>query len=331
VEANLSDLFHVQRQELPMLVIEHKTTSEDIGAGSFYWQRLTIDSQASLYFDGMKAKGFDVHGVLYDLLRKPGLEPLKATKEIKIRKDGAPYANQRIADETPDEYRDRILAAIAEDPNRYFQRGVVVRLESESEDAAWDRWQTAESIRLARHSSRWPRNAGACWEYGRPCDYWAICSGQTTADDREQFEARETKTHLPIQLSQSGMKTFRACPRRYKFAYEVGIRSRKSSESLKTGRSIHSALEQWWKTNGDLDAARAVLDRKDLFRHAKEDAMLCAYHARWSADAYDIIGVEQEFVIPLVNPETGSKSRTFELMGRIDALASVKDVERKSA
>lgn len=312
-----------------MLVIEHKTTSEDIGPGSFYWRRLTLATQPAMYVRGMAAKGHDVTGILYDVLRKPGHEPLKAVKEIKYRKDGQPNAGQRLIDETPMEYRDRIMAAIAEDPNRYFQRGTVVHLEAEAEDAQWDTWQTAESIRLARHANRWPRYTNSCHEYGRPCDYWAICSGETTTDDRLRYEAREPKTRLPIALSDSGMKTFRACPRRYYFNYELGIRSRGTTESLKTGKSIHSALEQWWISGGDLDRALAALENGDPFARAKQEAMLRAYHARWADESYDVVGVEEDFVIPLLNPETGSKSRTFELTGRVDALARTKDVEKE--
>lgn len=292
-----------------MLIIEHKTTSEDIGPGSFYWRRLTLDTQVSTYIAAMRTRGHDVGGVLYDVLRKPAHRPSK--------------------NENAEAFRDRVLAAIAEDPSRYFQRGTVVHLEAEAADASWDVWQTAESIRLARHANRWPRYTNSCHEYGRPCDYWPICSGETDVNDRLRFEEREPKTHLPILLSQSGMKTFRACPRRYYFNYEVGIRPRSSSESLKTGRSIHLALEQWWKSGGDLDLALRALDNSDPFAKAKQDAMLCAYAARWSASEYDVIGVEEDFQMPLINPETGAKSRTFELTGRVDALARAKDVEKK--
>jgi len=292
-------------------VVEHKTTSEDIGPGSFYWRRLTLDPQPAMYHRGMLAKGHDVRGILYDVLRKPAHRPGK--------------------NEGASTFRDRVLTAIAEDPARYYQRGVVSHLESEAEDAAWDTWQTAESIRLAKHANRWPRYTNSCWEYGRPCDYWDICSGQTTTDDRLKFEAVEPKIHLPILLSQSGMKTFRACPRRYQFRYELGLRPRGESDSLKTGKSIHSALEVWWKTGGDLEASIAALSHDDPFARAKQDAMMRGYHARWSGDTFEVIAVEDEFVIPLVNPETGSKSRTFELTGRVDAVARAKDVERKSA
>lgn len=54
------------------VVVEHKTTSADITPGSPYWRRLTLDAQVSLYLGGAGS-------LLYDVIRKPTLRPLKAT------------------------------------------------------------------------------------------------------------------------------------------------------------------------------------------------------------------------------------------------------------
>jgi hypothetical protein len=157
-----------------VVVVEHKTTSEDITFGSVYWRRLRMDPQCSNYLAGAKAIGFDVREVLYDVVAKPDLRPLKATplesrkytepkdracKECK-KKNPAPephfeqvgdvqisclngriltdpggrlYANQRETDETPEEYRERLITAIAEKPDEVFARGTVVRLEGEAD------------------------------------------------------------------------------------------------------------------------------------------------------------------------------------------------------
>jgi hypothetical protein len=40
-----------------VLVVEHKTSSEDVTPGSFYWSRLRMDGQVSVYFDGARALG----------------------------------------------------------------------------------------------------------------------------------------------------------------------------------------------------------------------------------------------------------------------------------
>lgn len=58
------------------LVVEHKTTTEDIRPGSDYFKRLRMDSQVSTY-----TTATDAEAVLYDVLAKPGQRPLKATPE----------------------------------------------------------------------------------------------------------------------------------------------------------------------------------------------------------------------------------------------------------
>lgn len=195
------------------LVVEHKTTSADITPGSPYWRRLALDAQVSLYLGGAGS-------LLYDVIKKPSLRPLRATPvearrytqakskacpECK-RKNATPaphtvdgltcseeriitdpggklYADQRDADETPDAYEARLLADIAQHPDAYYQRGTVVRTEEEAQEAGRDVWMTARMIRESRYLGAWPRNPSACDAYGRTCDYWPVCSGTASIDD----------------------------------------------------------------------------------------------------------------------------------------------------
>ena len=170
-------------------LIEHKTTSEDIGTGSNYWMRLTIDPQISTYFAGGKASGYAIEECIYDVLGKPGLRPTKATpmESRKYTKDGKLYAAQHEHDETPAEFEARLAAHVAENPDRYFQRGTVVRLEQEEADAAHDTWHTARLIREAELANRWPRNPDACVRYGRTCHLFGVCTGSASLDDASLF------------------------------------------------------------------------------------------------------------------------------------------------
>lgn len=176
-------------------VVEHKTTSEDVRPGAEYWQRLTIDSQVSNYVAGARALGYEPAGVLYDVLRKPDLRPLKATPEDKRRfrkKDGVLDARQRLEDETPEAFYDRCNAAIEADVDAYYARALVVRLEAEEREAALDIWQTGAQIRDARRLKVWPRNADACIRFGRRCDFWGVCTGTESLDDPTRFRRAET-------------------------------------------------------------------------------------------------------------------------------------------
>lgn len=176
-----------------VLVVEHKTTSEDVRPGSDYWRRLKIDGQVSIYFAGARELGFDVEACLYDVISKPGMRPLKATpvESRKYTKDGRLYAAQRDRDETPEEYRARLLEDVAGDPTGYFARGDVVRLEQELSEAAWDAWALGRQLREADLAGRYPRNPDACSRFGRTCQFFGVCTGEDSLDNAERFRRME--------------------------------------------------------------------------------------------------------------------------------------------
>jgi hypothetical protein len=320
-------------------VQEHKSTAEDISAGGDYWSRLTLDPQTSMYIEGAEALGFVPDGVEFDVLRKPGLRPLKATPPESrqytkpTKKEPIPrlYANQRDRDETPEEYGRRCLDAIAEDPDKYYQRRIIVRLHQDRIDAQFDVWNTAGAIRDARRLNVFPRNPDSCKQYGRICDYFSVCTGLASINDpllfkKEERAHEELDSDAPkdkealVLLTQSSIRTYRSCPRRYQLRYELRIRTlAPKSASLKKGTSLHKALETWNKTGGDLDASIASLDRTDEFAFQHERAMVIGYHVRWNKPE-GVRYVEKEFRLSLINPETGARSRTFELGGRLDAV-----------
>lgn len=60
-------------------IVEHKTANADIGPGSPYWRKLTLDAQCSNYMVGARALGHDPKGVIYDVIRKIGIKPRLAT------------------------------------------------------------------------------------------------------------------------------------------------------------------------------------------------------------------------------------------------------------
>ena len=294
-----------------LLIVEHKSTSEDIALGGSFIRRLNIDVQTDTYLDLAKSGGYDAVGVLYDLLRKPAQRP-------------------SAKGETPASFMSRCMDAIGEDPNRFYQRFKAVRLADERKEAQYDRWHTAGLIRDARRLKVFPRNSDACMQWSRECDYLRLCNREASVDDPLLFRKAE-RTHEELDstelelLTQSSLKTFRACPRRYFYRYEERVRPvSESAKPLLQGKSIHAALETWWKT-GDLEAAVAALLSEDPMDRAKEQAMVMGYHARWedAQKAIKVVAVEQEYQTPLINPETGAASRTFMLAGRIDGLAEV--------
>jgi hypothetical protein len=182
-----------------VLVVEHKTSGEDITPGGEYWLRLRMDGQVSVYFEGAKLLGHDVAGCLYDVLGKPGIRPAKATP-VEDRKYTKPtkaepaprlYANQREYDETAQEYRNRLAREVGENPAKYFQRSVVSRLEVELDEALLDTWQFGQSLRESVRLGRAPRNPDYCVRYGRRCEFFDVCTGVASLQDQTRFIRRE--------------------------------------------------------------------------------------------------------------------------------------------
>ncbi len=288
---------------------ELKTTSEDCLPGTMYWKKLTLDNQVSMYISAARDMGHDVAGVLYDVIRKTGYKPTgKGT-------------------ETPESYEQRIIKQIGEEPDRYYQRGIVVRTADEIVEHDADIWQVADLTRSARNTNRWPRYVGSCTTYNTTCDYWGVCSGETTIDS-SHFESRpqmndanDGKVRLPI-LSPSAVATWRTCPRKFYFAYE--LRRRRVGASSKPqffGKLIHGAVEVYHKTG--IEDALAWLDAKvDADKHdvAHARALVRGYYARWADEPLKFIATEQQFTRPLRNPDTDGISRTFELGGVVDAI-----------
>lgn len=182
--------------------VEHKTTGADLRDGSTYWQRLRMDPQVSIYFGGCRELGYEPAGCLYDVIDRPHLKPLKATPvdKRKFTKVGKLYANQRETDETLEEFRQRMGEAIASEPEVYFARGEIVRLETELDASAQDVEETALQIRAGSQTGIAPRNPGACFLYNRPCEFIDACSGVASLDDETKFR-RVENVHQELSIA----------------------------------------------------------------------------------------------------------------------------------
>jgi hypothetical protein len=185
------------------LIVEHKTSSEDISPGSEYWARLRLDGQISMYYAGARARGFEPAGCLYDVTAKPRIRPLNATplESRKITKDGRLYANQRDADETPDEYRERLTLDIATGPERYYQRAEIVRLPDEESDYMHDVWQLGRLIRESQLAGRWPRNPDACRSYSHTCAFFPVCTGAAQLTDETLYRRTRINPELAAETA----------------------------------------------------------------------------------------------------------------------------------
>ena len=132
------------------VVVEHKTTASDITPGAAYWaEKKVSNAQVSIYL-----LAFPGAFVLYDVLRKSSLRPLR---------EGKPNA------ETDAEYYARCLADIATRPERYYQRANILRYPEELIEARDDVLTWAA---IMTHASR---NPDSCFSFGRRCEYFDVC------------------------------------------------------------------------------------------------------------------------------------------------------------
>lgn len=175
-----------------VVIVEHKTTSQDIGPGSDYWRKLPIDGQVSGYYCGAEAIGHQASTCLYDVIRKPTIKPYKATPEEKRKynKDGSLSKACREFDETPDEWYDRLSADIASRPDYYYARIEISRSDNDLLEYLFDMWAVSREIADAQRMNRWSRNPQACSVFGT-CEYFGVCTGEQDIDDVTLFRTAE--------------------------------------------------------------------------------------------------------------------------------------------
>lgn len=98
--------------------------------------------------------------------------------------DGKPqaprlHANQRDTDEPVEDFEARLVEAIAEAPDAFLLRGVVVRLEHE---LPLMRQDLLDAIDLAA-TGLIPRNPDACARGHELCPFFDLCAGRASPDD----------------------------------------------------------------------------------------------------------------------------------------------------
>lgn len=175
-----------------VVIVEHKTTSQDIGPGSDYWRKLPIDGQVSGYYCGAQALDHEASTCLYDVIRKPTIKPYKATPEEKRKynKDGSLSKACREFDETPDEWYERLSADIASRPDYYYARIEISRSDNDLLEYLFDMWAVSREIADAQRMNRWSRNPQACSVFGT-CEYFGVCTGEQDIDDVTLFRTAE--------------------------------------------------------------------------------------------------------------------------------------------
>jgi len=187
------------------MLLEHKTTSLGIGAGSDYMTDVhCMNTQVSQYMLASNILGLNCDGMLYDVLRKPFISPFLATpEECRIytkpsAKSGVPrlYARQRENDETPAEFYRRAKDALTEDSHGHFVRDMVHRTTNELLEYSEEVSDVLCGISRSKNLHVYRRNPGSCMSYGRQCPFYGVCTKTKTLDSVAFIDKKKKHNEL---------------------------------------------------------------------------------------------------------------------------------------
>lgn len=200
-----------------IVIMEHKTTTKDISPGSNYWRRLRIDSQVSMYIAAARAMGYQVTETIYDVIRRPTVEPCMLTQGdtqtfietgqyhgaqfgVSLVENGATpqvIVNGVPAEvvqgkksfairETPEMYGARVEHMMLSNPGYWFQRQIVGRYDETIKSHLWDVYESVMLMRYSLDNGYWPKRTRACFAYG-VCPYFELCANNISGADLSQL------------------------------------------------------------------------------------------------------------------------------------------------
>jgi len=140
-----------------------------------------------------------------------------------------------------------------------------------------------------------------------------------------------------IALTNSSLNLLRRCPYAYYLSMVLRLRKHEERPVLRRGTALHRGLEMWHGGQGvSIDCPQlSVMDAierdysDDEYELETVRALLLGYFIYYAADDLEFLAVEEQFDLPLVNPDTGWPSRTFRLAGKRDGRAYNYLIEHK--
>jgi hypothetical protein len=176
-------------------LLEHKTAAS---VDASYLERLWTDFQITLYaFYVERALGIRVAGVLYNILVKARLQQSAGETEeefaarraelIAKSKTGKSSAKRRMP-ESDEEFQARLVAKYAE-PDM-FHRETLYLSRDQFDTLRAELWELTQAFLDARRRDVWYQNTSFCFQYGKPCPYFALCRSGGSPNVLENFYER---------------------------------------------------------------------------------------------------------------------------------------------
>lgn len=199
-------------QELPEphILYEHKTTrTADISVNSRYMDRVRRSTQLDIYFIVADDSGSPLNCILWDVIRIPKMQRRRATppsqrefykRDGKYGKKGDPKPGTFLADETLEEFRDRVYREVATDPEAYFQVKQMFPNKRAQEVTRYDIWSTGQLMLEAHKNNAFPRNRNSCNLFNQKCEYYPVCFESVDPKRSELYVIRNRPNPLRIVL-----------------------------------------------------------------------------------------------------------------------------------
>lgn len=141
------------------------------------------------------------------------------------------------------------------------------------------------------------------------------------ANDTDYTGDKQPMTHLTFDQVNTGL----TCLRKAQLQYEYGIRR---APTIDTGASIARAIKHGVRLMAESMPAEeaafmaAALCEDSVSRQVVMN-MLCGYHQRWGNVGGDVLMTGIVYTLPVLNPDTGAKTRVHELHGRIQRIVEL--------
>jgi hypothetical protein len=176
-------------------ILEHKTAAQVDGD---YLERLWTDFQITIYaYYIEQTMGIPITGILYNVLVKAKLQQGKGEKEEEFQarraellaksKTGKTTA-KRKQPESDDEFQLRLAEKYA-DPEM-FHREMLYLSRDRFEILRSELWELTQSFLDARRRGIFYQNTAFCFNYQRPCPYFALCRSNGNPNLIENFYQR---------------------------------------------------------------------------------------------------------------------------------------------
>jgi hypothetical protein len=195
-------------------ILEHKTTSQ---IDSDYLERLWTDFQITLYAHYVEqTMGIPISGILYNVLVKARLQQSKGETEEEFEarraellaksKTGRTTARRREP-ESDEDFQQRLAEKYA-DP-AMFHRERLYLSRDRFDVLRAELWELTQAFLDARRRGVFYQNTSFCFNYQRPCPYFALCRSNGNPNVVENFYQRaEPNEELRVLAAGSSQPAF---------------------------------------------------------------------------------------------------------------------------